>query len=1182
PLPETSGWTSSNSLDTSSVAWGDVDGDGDLDLAVGNNGQNNEVYLNQLDDGGAGADGLPEGSNYTGNEWYVADSWFEIDGANDSWDVGINVSNMPANTDFNLTWQVELYYDNLALTILNYSVRNWNWSETTTEHFLTQNWTLSGDLMSIAGRYTEYCLGFTIYHSSTGNAASSGGSCTFHTPPISNDGDWIPDAYEGTIYPPTSSSSLDTDGDGWGDWIEHWGGSDPSVNGMSSTPTDADNDGLPSLLEEMMGTSDNDNDSDGDGALDYDDFRYGGHPARASHLPPNQDWDSCWDYWEDQVGLNSSNPDSDGDGVYDCFESDPWNASSTPTDTDGDGLPDDLESLYNTDASNPDSDGDGVPDSAEIGSGTNPNDVLNYNVNYWSNFGQTLEQFGTATASTTATIYSANNVLDDDHSSYWQPENPCPGWIEIDLGNTYRPSYIEFSIFNEDFDDDYPRDVVIQTREQPSDNWINISSFTFGDEMGLSGSWGDYTELNKVRYVRIYCISSNDDSGVPHDIAFSEITIYDSTNLQYVDLNAIDNQTTGGTGPTGPTDAPIAPIIDSETVISLFSDEYTDVPGTDWSPSWSQSTIYTTEFIAGNNVIKYQNLDYMGVSLSGSQHQDVSEFSHVHFDYWTADPCSNECLRLSLISPGPLENSVSAGTIVTGSWQTVDISLNLYNVPDLSNIFQLKFEGSGTVYIDNLYFYGLVNNDTNNNTDNNTGNNTSNNTNDDTDSDGVTDLFDLCPDTPAGSEVDINGCITIESHEPELEILFTETLDDCELSICPDGEVWFQEVEILLHDPWIGYNHSISITFSDDNGNTLFNYFSPLHRSFADGWHMVYSHPWSLEIELDDDDTIEFWEGTTRPIWINNNSVEFPYFTAGEYCVEVSLGYQIDITDNSMDSVSNLFDSVDYCDTFEHDSLEGVIWEGYEDEPPQSNLEKVMSNKIVSTLLDFMDSTQGQILSIGLAVLGFAGKMVMARGNRAKNKRVTKFSKAIRKADSRGRLKILEMDIEKANNKGKLPRGGFGDLMEQIESRMESLGFDDDPDQGSTSGNWTSGDEIQQASEMMWDAQEMMEEAKEEVKITRQAVEGLQDRLNIDTKYAEEPVSKGPRYERSGVRLSDSAASTGPSLPGSKEGGLEAKPDLVASILSQNIAPKDNCHCGSGKMYKDCHMKRGKKKKNKW
>jgi hypothetical protein len=56
-----------------------------------------------------------------------------------------------------------------------------------------------------------------------------------------------------------------------------------------------------------------------------------------------------------------------------------------------------------------------------------------------------------------------------------------------------------------------------------------------------------------------------------------------------------------------------------------------------------------------------------------------------------------------LISPGPVETPFALPT-TTGSWVSVDIPLTAFAGVDLSNIIQLKFDGNGTIFLDNLYF----------------------------------------------------------------------------------------------------------------------------------------------------------------------------------------------------------------------------------------------------------------------------------------------------------------------------------------------------------------------------------------------------------------------------------------------------------------------------------------------
>jgi hypothetical protein len=147
-----------------------------------------------------------------------------------------------------------------------------------------------------------------------------------------------------------------------------------------------------------------------------------------------------------------------------------------------------------------------------------------------------------------------------------------------------------------------------------------------------------------------------------------------------------------------PTTAAPTPTVAAADVISVFSDTYTAVADVDTNPNWGQSTVTTVEMIEGNNTLKMAGLNYQGIQYAV---QDVSGKTTLHLDYWTADATTFDVF---LISEGPLETSYTI-TTTQGGWQSVEIPLSEYSsVVDLTKAFQFKFVGSGTVYLDNLYF----------------------------------------------------------------------------------------------------------------------------------------------------------------------------------------------------------------------------------------------------------------------------------------------------------------------------------------------------------------------------------------------------------------------------------------------------------------------------------------------
>jgi hypothetical protein len=162
--------------------------------------------------------------------------------------------------------------------------------------------------------------------------------------------------------------------------------------------------------------------------------------------------------------------------------------------------------------------------------------------------------------------------------------------------------------------------------------------------------------------------------------------------------------------PDAPTTAPSAPTYDSESVISIFSDEYTSPEGINLNPSWGQSTVVSEEVIADNTVLLYDNLNYQGTEITPAL--DVSSKTKIHIDFFTGNASA---LQFFLISPDGDDDGDAAEekaydldvTTTPGEWNSVDIDLSHFSdVVVLSEVFQLKVVGNGTVYFDNIFFYG--------------------------------------------------------------------------------------------------------------------------------------------------------------------------------------------------------------------------------------------------------------------------------------------------------------------------------------------------------------------------------------------------------------------------------------------------------------------------------------------
>ena len=150
--------------------------------------------------------------------------------------------------------------------------------------------------------------------------------------------------------------------------------------------------------------------------------------------------------------------------------------------------------------------------------------------------------------------------------------------------------------------------------------------------------------------------------------------------------------------------APTPPSRADGDVISIFSDSYTDIENSDFFPNWGQSTVYTAYDLNGDAIIQYSNLNYQGINIGSSV--DASSMETLHIDIWTPDATTIDIYPLPN-GVQPADERFVTKTLVPNEWNSFDIPMEDFTSQGLpvNDLLQFKFVGSGTVFIDNLYFY---------------------------------------------------------------------------------------------------------------------------------------------------------------------------------------------------------------------------------------------------------------------------------------------------------------------------------------------------------------------------------------------------------------------------------------------------------------------------------------------
>jgi hypothetical protein len=180
-------------------------------------------------------------------------------------------------------------------------------------------------------------------------------------------------------------------------------------------------------------------------------------------------------------------------------------------------------------------------------------------------------------------------------------------------------------------------------------------------------------------------------------------------DVYFDNLKFTANQLAGPIIPPPPVDpplvsAPTPPARNPADVISIFSNAYTNLPGTQIRKNWGEATNASTIAIGSDSIKRLLNFNYQGIVLAAPV--NMTGFEKVHIDFFKTDQAQ---LKFSIINVGGGDVTKLLNISEPG-WNSFDIPLSEFIGLNLATVHQMKLEGAPTqgnttVYFDNLYVY---------------------------------------------------------------------------------------------------------------------------------------------------------------------------------------------------------------------------------------------------------------------------------------------------------------------------------------------------------------------------------------------------------------------------------------------------------------------------------------------